>query len=402
MREAKRVVITGLGVVSSLGLGKDAFSEAISSGASGIKPISLFDTSGFTVKTAGEIKDFAPQDILGAKGLRNLDRSTKLINCATKLALDDAQLEITEENTRDTAVVVGDTLGSLPSIFDFDKEAMLEGPHYVNPALFPNTVINSPASQVSIRFNIRGFNTTISTGFRASLDALSYAADFIRFGRAKCVLAGGVEELCLQTFLGFYKTGCLAGLDDGAIELSCPFDRRRNGFIFGEGAGMLALEDLDSALGRKAKIYAEVMGAGCGLGGLERSMQKALDKSGLAPADIDYICAAANSTPETDFLETRAIKKVFGDRALKVAVSSVKSMLGECFSASGVLQTAAAACAIENQRIPPTINYEQKDGRCDLNYVLGKAKEVKVERVLVNAFGPDGAHSSLIIAKFKG
>ncbi len=406
----ERIVITGIGAIGSNGVGKDAFIEAIFKGVSGIKPITLFDTSSFKVKTAGEIKDFTPGDFLGNKGLRTLDRSTKLIASAAKLALDDAALAITEENTQDIGFVAGNTLGSVNSICEFDKDTLVEGPQYVNPALFPNTVINSPASQASIRFNIKGFNTTISTGFSASLDAVKYAVDFLRLGRAKVVLAAGVEELCVQVFLGFLKTGFLAGLSKGKPEISCPFDKRRNGIILGEGTGVLVLEGLEHALARKAKIYAEITGFGQGFDsyrinkynpsgyGIKKAIGAALEDANLGENDIDYISSAANSTQAADRIESSAIKDIFGHQ---VAVSSIKSMIGECFSATGILQLISAIGAIDKQMIHPTINYQEKDFDCDLNYVINKAIKQKIDNVLINAFGPSGCNASLIISRFK-
>ncbi len=406
----EKIVITGIGAIGSNGIGKDAFIEAIFKGVSGIKPITLFDTSSFKVKTAGEIKDFTPQDFLGNKGLRTLDRSTKLIASATKLALDDTALAITEENTQDIGFVAGNTLGSVNSICEFDKDTLIEGPQYVNPALFPNTVINSPASQAAIRFNIKGFNTTISTGFSASLDAVKYAVDFLRLGRAKVVLAAGVEELCVQVFLGFLKTGFLAGLSEGKPEISCPFDKRRNGIILGEGSGVLVLEGLEHALARKAKIYAEITGFGQGFDsyrinkynpsgyGIKKAIGAALEDANLGENDIDYISSAANSTQAADRIESSAIKDIFGHQ---VAVSSIKSMIGECFSATGILQLISAIGAIDKQMIHPTINYQEKDFDCDLNYVINKAIKQKIDNVLINAFGPSGCNASLIISRIK-
>lgn len=406
----ERIVITGIGAIGPNGIGKDAFIEAIFKGASGIKPITLFDTSSFKVKTAGEIKDFTPQDFLGTKGLRSLDRSTKLIASATSLALDDAALVVSEENTQDIGFVAANTLGSVNSICEFDKDTLVDGPQYVNPALFPNTVINSPASQVSIRFNIKGFNTTISTGFSASLDAVKYAVDFLRLGRAKVVLAAGVEELCIQVFLGFLKTSFLAGLSDGKPEISCPFDKRRNGIVLGEGSGALVLESLGHALSRKAKIYAEITGFGQGFDsyrinkynpsgyGIKKAMGAALEDASLKKDAIDYISSAANSTKEADKIESSAIKSIFGNQ---VAVSSIKSMIGECFSATGVLQLISAIGAIDKQMIHPTINYEVKDSNCDLNYVTNEARKQKIDNVLINAFGPSGCNASLIISRIK-
>lgn len=412
--DKNRVVITGIGVISPNGIGKDAFWSASFSGLSGIKPISLFDTSSFKVKSAGEIKDFDPQIFLGPKGLRTLDRSTKLVSSATKLALDDAGLVITEENTHKIGVAVGNTLGSVYSISEFDKDALRDGPQYVNPALFPNTVINSPASQVSIKFNIKGFNTTISTGFSSALDAIKYAADFIKLGRAEVVLAAGVEELCVQTFLGFYRTAFLAGIADSSLELSCPFDKRRNGIVLGEASAVLVLESLESARMRKANIYAEVIGAGRGFDsyrinkynpngtGLKFSMRSALKNSGVKADTLDYISSAANSTIEADRIEAQAIREVFGRDADRVYVSSVKSMTGECFSATGALQVALAAGAIQQQSIPPNINYSEKDPDCDLGNIVTKKTAAKVENVLVNAFGPSGCNTTVVISKFRG
>jgi len=410
----KRVVITGVGIIASNGIGKEAFISSVIQGVSGIKPVSLFDTASFKAKLAGEARDFKAEDFLGAKGLRTLDRSTKLASACTKLALEDANLQIREDNAAEIGMALGTTLGSISSIIDFDKEALVEGPRYVNPALFPNTVINSPASQVAIRFGIKGFNATISTGFSASLDAFGYALDFLRAGRASFVLSGGVEELCLQTFLGFYKSGCLAGADGIGLEISSPFDQRRNGVILGEGSGIFLLEDLDSAKERKAEIYAEVKGFGTGFmphsinkydlsaKGLCRAMRLALDQSKLNPEDIDYICAAANSTQDADLIETKAVKEVFGSHAPEVPLSAPKSMLGECFSASGSFGLATALGAIEKQSIPPTINYQEKDPLCDLDYVVNQSRSKKIENVLINAFGPSGCNSSLVVSRFKG
>ena len=408
------MVVTGLGVIASCGIGKDNFWEAIFKGVSGIKPISLFDTSVFKVKTAGEAKDFDPAVFLGNKGLRILDRSTKLVNSAVKLALDDAKFSLDENNTYSTGVVIGNTLGSIRSIGEFDREALVEGPQYVNPALFPNTVINSPASQVSIRFGIKGFNATISTGFCASLDALKYATDFLKLGRAKIVLAGAVEELCEQLFLGFYRTGFLSGLKEGSLEISCPFDKRRNGAVLGEGSAVFVLEELESALNRGANIYAEISGFGSGFDsyrinkycpagdGLKKSMLRAIEDAGIAVSGIDYISAAANSTVDADKIESQAINEVFAAEGSRARVSSVKSMTGECFSASGALQLAAAVGAIHRQVIPPMVNYAEKDPACDLHFAANQAESAEMDKLLINNFGPSGCNASMVISRFGG
>ena len=408
-----RVVITGLGVVSpNSGVGKEAFSRAISAGVSGIRKISLFDTAPYKVKTAGEVKDFDPQAVLGRGGLRVLDRGTKLLCCAVKTALEDARINISEENSRTIGIAAGNTMGSLQSICDFDKVALSEGPQYVNPSLFPNTVINAQVSQASIRFKIKGFNVTISNGFSAGLDALIYAANFIRLGRKKIILAGGVEEFCEQTFIGFYKAGFLSEAKEGKPELSCPFDQRRNGAVLGEGAAVLVLEELDSALQRGARIFAELKGGGTffdgsridkykrGGRGLAFAMRLSLEKASLSPQGIDYLSCGANSTAEGDELEARAVREVFGKSPRMPAASCLKSMLGESFSAAGALQSAAAVCAIEKQIVPPTLNYQEKDPLCDVALVTEKADSRRVDNVLINAFGPGGSNTSVVISKF--
>jgi 3-oxoacyl-[acyl-carrier-protein] synthase II len=411
----KRIVITGVGVLASNGIGKEAFWDALEHGRSGIKEVSLFETTSMKTKLAGEIKDFDAKIYLGEKGLRLLDRSTKLVNVAAKLALDDADFKVTPENTDEVGVVLGTTLGSVWSISEFDKQALREGPRYVNPALFPNTVINSPASQISIRFVIKGFNTTIATGFTSSLDALKYACDFIELGRAKAILVGGVEELCIQTYLGFYKLQFLAGSkkEDAGIELSCPFDKRRNGIIFGEGSAMVLIEDLESAQKRGAKIYAEIKSIGYAFDpfrvnkynrrgpGIRKAMAEALKDADLKPRDVDYISANANSTKEADQIETEAIKDVFGDRASKVPASSIKSMIGDTFSASGAMQMAAGVGSLERQFIPPTLNYKENDPDCDLDYVANKSRKAKLSNVLLSCFGPSGVSNCVVLSKWQ-
>ncbi|MCU0665690.1 MAG: beta-ketoacyl-[acyl-carrier-protein] synthase family protein [Candidatus Omnitrophica bacterium] len=403
-----RIVITGIGVLAANGISKDAFWNSIFSGQSGIKPITLFDVSGHKIKLAGQINDFKPEDILGPKGLRTLDRSTKLLSCASKFALDDAKLVITEDNCSNIGFACGNTLGSVYSISEFDKEAIIDGPQYVNPAHFPNTVINSPSGQVSIRFNIKGFNATISTGFCASLDALGYALDFIKSGRIKTVLASTVEEFCLQTYLGFYRTGFLAAKE----EICCPFDKRRNGITIGESSSCIVVETLEQALLRKAVIYAEVLGFGRGFDayrmnkysqagrGLSLAINSCLDDAALKPEDIDYICAGANSHPDADLTEGKAINEIFS-QSRKPYVSSIKAVTGECFSASGLLQLIASVGAMNKGIIPYTLNLREPDERIKLNYVMGSFKKAKVERVLINNMGPSGCNSSVVIGKYK-
>jgi 3-oxoacyl-[acyl-carrier-protein] synthase II len=271
-------------------------------------------------------------------------------------------------------------------------------------------VVNAASSQVSIRFNIQGFNTTITTGYSSSIDALKYAIDFIRLGRIKSVLVGGVESLSLANYTGFYRLGFSAGIN--GEELSCPFDKRRNGIIPGEGAAVVVIEDEQHAEERGAKIYARVNGIGdCfeafKIGkyhpeaeGLKKSIKEAMRNSELNVSEIDYISASANSVPEQDRLETRAIKDVFGRYAYNIPVSSIKSMTGETFSAGGLFQIAASIGSMYKGFIPPTINYKIRDDDCDLDYVANKSRITRINNVLINNYGPGGSNAAFILSKW--
>ena len=409
----RKVVITGIGVISPIGIGKESYWYGLFKGKEGFKSISLFDTASYNVHIAGEIDNFDPILLLGKKGLRTLDRSTRLISAAAKLSIDDANLQITNVNSNFMGVSIGTTFGSLHSISQFDREGLVEGPRYVNPSHFPNTVINSPASQISIRFGIKGFNTTISTGFCASLDAFCYAVDFIRLKRANMVLTGGVEELCEETFLGFHNLGLLSGSDGGEPK-SSPFDAKRNGLILSEGGAVLVIEDKEHAMQRGADILAEVLGYGNAFDsradkdflnagqGLRNAITEALKDASLSPDDIGCISSSANSTRGLDLMETKVIKKVFGERSYEIPVSSIKSMIGESFSASGAFSLSGAVGILRNGIIPPTLNYSERDPECDLDYVPNIARTKRIETVLITAADPYGQNSSVILGKYAG
>ena len=403
-----RIVISGAGVVSPIGIGREPFWDGLFGGRTGFRPVTLFDTAPFRVRTAGEITDFDPAAILGKKGLRDLDRSTRLVCAAAKLALDDARLAVADPASRRAGVSIGATFGSLHSISQFDRTGLIEGPRLVNPSHFPNTVINSPASQISIRFNLKGFNTTISTGCCAGIDALSYAADFIRYGRADLVLAGGVEELCEESFLLFHHLGYLSGTD-GREPVSRPFDARRDGCILSEGAAVLVLESEEHARARAGDVIAVVKGFGNAFDpgadgsfshagqGLRTAIEQALRESELAAGDIDYVCSCANSSPGLDRRETQAIKDALGGRARGIPVSSIKSMIGEAYSASGALAAAAAAGAVLRGIVPPTVNYGERDPACDLDCVPNEARRQRVRNVLVTASDPYGQNTAMVV-----
>jgi 3-oxoacyl-[acyl-carrier-protein] synthase II len=407
----RRIVISGLGVIAPNGIGKEHFWDALKEGRSGIKPVRRFETSGFKCHMAGEIdSEFNPAEFLGSKGLRNLERTSRLLCSAAKMAIDDAGLTISDKNTDDIGVCTGTTLSSLWNIAEFDKEAIQDGPLFTNVALFPGTVINAASSQVSIRFGIQGFNTTISTGYSSSIDALKYAIDFLKMRRIKTVLVGGVESLSLVNYSGFYRLGYCAGID--GKELSCPFDKRRNGIILSEGAAVIVIEDEESARERGAKIYAEVNGTGnCfdaykmgkyhpDARGLKESIKEALRTTEIGVSDIDYISASANSVYEQDRLETKAIKDVFGSCAYNIPVSSIKSMIGETFSAGGLFQIASAIGSMCRGFIPPTINYEVRDRECDLDYVANSSRITRINNVLINNYGPGGSNAAFILSKW--
>lgn len=403
----KKIAITGLGVLSPVGKGRRDFWAALREGKTGFRDITLFDTAPFAVKVAGEIPGFDPETYLGKKGIRELDRSARLVCSAAKLALDDAHLSVGDDNSNHIGVSIGATFGSLHSISQFDRVGLTEGPRYVNPSHFPNTVLNSPASRVSIRFGIKGFNTTISNGFCAGLDSLAYACDFLRLNRVEAVLAGGVEELCEETLFGYEELGCLSGAG-GKEPRCCPFDARRDGVILSEGSAVLVLEDLASARNRGAEILAVVLGYGSSFdlsagegGGLRRAVASALADAGCPAGDIDYISSCANSSLDIDRLETKVIREIFGERSRRIPVSAIKSMIGESFSASGSFSLASAVGVIRDGVIPPTVNYAERDPACDLDYVPNEAREVPVKKVLVAASDPYGQNSAVVLGRYE-
>ncbi len=407
-----RLVITGISVLSPIGVKMDEFWINLTNGVSGIKDITLFDVSKYKSKKAGEISDFDAKVFLGKKGIRHIDRTSLLVSSAAKLVMDDAKITHEIYSEDELGIVIGSTYGSIGSISAFDLEGLEEGPTFVNPMDFPNTVLNAPASRVSIFCNATGLNSTISTGTASGLDALIYASDFLRLGRGKAVLAGGVHGLTADIFWGAYRSGILSGSNNGDIEISAPFDKRRNGFIIGEAAALLVIERLEDALERNAKIYAEIKGYGSTFNPDKvsrdninttqgvRCISLAMKDAGLNAKDISYISVCANSSVAGDKMEAKIIKDYFGENADKVPVSAIKSMTGECLDASGSLQSIAGVLAINNDVIPPTINYQEKDEDCILDCVPGKSRKMEVNNVLVNSFSDTGNISSIIISKY--
>ena len=404
-----RIVITGVGIVAPNGIGKEEFWDNCFAGVSGVGPITLFDTCRYRCHSAGEVRSFTPEDHLGSKGLRTLDRTTRLALVAAKLALEDAQCEVTPANGKDVGVVLGSTMGSLHSISQFDMVGLRDGPRYVNPALFPNVVINSPASQVSIRFKLRGLSSTISTGFTAGLDAIGYALHLLQLGRVKAMVVGGVEELCLQTFLGFYRLGLLAAQENGSPSGDALPPARRRGTLLGEGAAVFVLEPLEEARRRNIRAYAELLGYSTAFhpdsmhrydpsaAAAVKALRQVLHDTELRPEAIDYVGACASSTRAIDAMERTAITRVFGAHPSHLSVSAVKSMLGESFSAAAALQLAVAVGAIVRQQVPPTVRWEAGDAEIKRHVVPHQARSTRVETALVPSISLTGISSALVV-----
>lgn len=408
-----RVVITGVAIISPIGTGKDAFWQNLTGGVSGIKSITLFDVSKFKCKQAAEISDFDAKIYLGPKGIRHIDRTSLLVSSATVLAIKDANLENNIYGEDELGIVVGSTYGSINSISSFDFQSLREGPNYVNPMDFPNTVLNAPASRASIFCKATGLSTTISNGVTSSIDAIIYATDFLRMGRVKAVVAGGVHGLTHDIFWGAYSSKILAGSRDGTPEICAPFDKRRNGMVLGEASAVVVLETLEDALKRNAHIYAEITGYGTAfepkmttskdyqIHGNKRAVLSAINDANLTLHDVSYVSANAYSGSYGDAMETRVVKEVFGMRASLIPITAIKSMTGECLDASGAMQTVAAIMSINSHTIPPTINYKERDPECDLDYVPEKARAMPVKNVLINSFSRLGNNSALIVSKYK-
>ena len=403
-------VISSLGVVSPNGIGKEAFWKSLEEGRYAISNIESFSTEKFSVNSGGEVKNFDPKVFLGQKGLRNLDRSSLFLMTAAKFALDDAKLAITESNTDDIGVVTGTTFPHLWSMIEFDREVLKEGLDFSNPALFPSTVLNAASSQVSIRFNIQGFNASVSTGYTSGLQALKYSLMMLETGKAKTILCGAVETLAISLFFGFYKLGYMAGINGQMI--SCPFDKRRNGPLLSEAAAVFSVESAESAKMRQAEILAKIRSATCYFDGfkiakidpdgegLEKAIVRALDEAGAAASDIDYISSCANSSFEVDKTEVKVLQKIFGDNLSRIPVSSIKSMIGETLSASSALQIASCIGVMKSGIIPPTINYSEKDPECNIDCVPNKAQKKDVKLALVVSFGPGGYNSACVLEKY--
>jgi 3-oxoacyl-[acyl-carrier-protein] synthase II len=405
----KRIAITGVGAVTPLGIGADAFWSALSSGTSGIEPVSHFDVSRFRTKQAAGVKPCDWAKLLGRKETWSGSRSVSFTLAAAALALEHAGIELTPENRPRIGVALGTTLACLNLMARFDQQALREGPRTCDPTMFPDTGVSAPACRISIAFGVNAFNITLSNGATSGLDAIHYGAEAIRKGLAHTVLAGGMEEVCLESLAGAHVQGILSGSRDGQTELCAPLDRRRNGIVLGEGCAIVVLEEYEHARQRGARIWAEALGYGTAFdsnrspGSLRsgqavcRAMRKALQDAAMDAGQVDLVACSANSSPLGDLAESNAIRCVFGDRP-KPFLTAIKSMLGESYSASGAMQAAACVMAMRHETIPPTIHCDQPDPSCAVDRLVREPLHYSVRAALTNTLGCAGNAASLILA----
>jgi 3-oxoacyl-[acyl-carrier-protein] synthase II len=405
-------VVTGIGLVSPLGIGTEVNWRALTTGQSGIHRITHFDPSGFASQIAGEVKNFDPLRFIEKKDVKKMDIFIQFAIAASQFAMDDSKLEVTPENAPRVGVYIASGIGGFTSI-EREHKALLEGgPRRISPFFIPSAIINLAAGQVSIRYGAKGPNSATCTACSASAHAIGDAFEIIRRSDADAMIAGGSEAAITPMGVGgFAAMRAMSTRNAEPERASRPFDRERDGFIIGEGAGVIVLEEREMALKRGANVYAELVGYGMsadafhitaptedGSGAL-RVMEKALSKARIAPQQVGYINAHGTSTPHNDRIETLAIKNLFGDHAYKLAISSTKSMTGHLLGAAGGLEAGITALAVHHQTAPPTINLENPDPDCDLDYVPGTCRPVKMDYALSNSFGFGGTNAALLFKR---
>jgi len=412
--EKRRIVITGMGVISPVGTGLNKFWTSLINGQSGIDKITRFDTSNLPTKIAGEVKDFNPENYIEKKELKRLDRFTQFAISATKMALEDSALDLSAVDRTRVGVILGSGIGGTITWEEQHKNLLNKGAGRVSPFFIPMMIVNMASGQVSMAFELKGPNFTVVTACASGTNAVGEAFRTLQRGDADIIISGGTEAPITELSLaGFSSMKALSTRNNEPSRASRPFDRDRDGFVMGEGAGILVMETLDSALKRNAKIYAEVIGYGTTADayhltqpapegeGASRAMKAAISDAGISANDVDYINAHGTSTPLNDKFETLAIKHTFGEHAYQLAVSSTKSMTGHLLGAAGAVETIASVLATYNDEIPPTINYENEDPECDLNYVPNKAIKRTVNVALSNSMGFGGHNACIIVKKYK-
>ncbi|MCM3787927.1 beta-ketoacyl-ACP synthase II [Domibacillus sp. 8LH] len=410
--EKRRVVITGLGIVSPVGNTVEEAWSSITAGKSGIKPMTRLNADDYPAKVAAEIRDFEPEQFIEKKEARKMDRFTQFAVAAAKMAVADAKLEITEENAPRIGVWVGSGIGGMETFETQYKTFLERGYRRVSPFFVPMMIPDMAAGQVSIYLGAKGVNSCTVTACATGTNSIGDAFKVIQRGDADAMISGGTEAPITQmSVAGFCANTALSTNPDPATA-SRPFDAERDGFVIGEGAGIVVLEELEHAKARGAHIYAEIVGYGStgdahhitapapeGEGG-SRAMKMALDDAGLAPSDIDYINAHGTSTPYNDKFETAAIKTVFGDHAKQLAVSSTKSMTGHLLGAAGGVEAIFTALAIQENTLPPTINLQNPDPECDLDYVPNEARKSEVRAAMSNSLGFGGHNATIVLKQY--
>jgi 3-oxoacyl-[acyl-carrier-protein] synthase II len=408
----RRVVVTGIGMISPLGVGNGPTWEGLVAGRSGIGPITKFDASAYACRIAGEVKGFNAEDWIEKKEVKKSDTFIHYAIAAADIAVKDAHLDCATCDGERFGVIVGSGIGGLPLIEEMHTKLLERGPNRVSPFFIPGLIVNLAAGQISIRYGCKGPNSAPATACATGAHAIGDAFKIIQRDDADIMFAGGSEAVITPLALaGFAAMRALSTRNDEPERASRPWDLNRDGFVMGEGAGILILEEIEHARKRGATIYCELTGYGMSSdahhitspaedgSGMIRVMRTALRDSGLHPEDIDYINAHGTSTAVGDRTETLAIKQVFGEYAYKVAVSSTKSMTGHLLGAAGGLEAAIAAMTIRTNVLPPTINYETPDPACDLDYVPNTARQKKVTNVMTNSFGFGGTNATLILSR---
>ncbi len=413
--DRRRVVVTGIGLVTPLGLGVQTTWKHLIQGEAGIRRITMFDASTFQTQIAGEVDGFNPEDYIEPKEVKKMDRFIHFAIAATRMALDDSGLKITDVNAEKVGVIIGSGMGGLPSIEHYHSVLLEKGPKRITPFFIPMVIINLASGQISIKFGAKGPNSAISTACASGSHSIGDAFKIIQRGDADAMIAGGAEAVITPMAIGgFNAMKALSTRNDEPEKASRPFEVDRDGFVMGEGAGILIIESLESALDRGAeKIYAELVGYGLTSDayhitapspngeGAARCMAIALQDGRIKHSEVDYINAHGTSTKYGDELESYAIKSVFGDHAYKVAISSTKSMMGHLLGAAGGVEAIVSVLSISKEIVPPTINLDNPDPECDLDYVPYKARKMTVNYALSNSFGFGGTNACLLFKKFE-
>ncbi|KJS15673.1 MAG: 3-oxoacyl-ACP synthase [Peptococcaceae bacterium BRH_c4b] len=404
-----------MGVLSPVGTGLETFWNAITSGVSGVGPITRFNPEGYTTRIAAEVNNFDPAAYIDKKEARRMDRFTQFAIAAAKMAVDDAGIDLQQINKDMAGVILGSGVGGIETFEEQYKVLLNKGPSRVSPLFIPMMISNMAAASIAISYGLKGCNVTTTSACASSNNAVGDAFRLLQRGQAEVMICGGTESpITPMAVAGFCSMKAMTTRNEEPEKASRPFDAGRDGFIIGEGSAILIVETLEHAIKRGARIYAEMVGYGVSCDayhivapepegkGAAASMSMALQDAGLEPAAVDYINAHGTSTPPGDKQETSAIKQVFGDSAYKIAISSTKSMTGHLLGAAGGLEAVISILTIRNSLIPPTINLENPDPDCDLDYVPNEARAARVDVALSNSFGFGGHNASLVFKKFEG